>query len=228
MNHQLDNPVWNALITGNKNLVMGNDFVKFYPEDVSQFASLKVNTPENFHRLHNLFSDTQSNVILETTEEAIDPAPWKLNHTSPFLQMVFEKDLPYDGTSQFPIRQLGNKDIHLIQELVGLTHPGPFAQNTIALGHYEGIFDGERLVAMAGQRMHAAPYAEISAVCTHPEYLGRGYARQLIRNQIQRIRKSGEIPFLHVSATNTRALNIYENMGFVVRRQMYVHFLEYS
>ncbi|MFV0330762.1 MAG: GNAT family N-acetyltransferase [Dysgonomonas sp.] len=207
---------------------MGNEFVKFYPEEVSQFASLKANTPENFRQLHDLFSDTQSNVILETTEEAINPAPWKLNRTSPFLQMVFEGDLSYDYISQFPIRQLGSKDVYQIQELVSLTHPGPFAQNTIVLGHYEGIFDEDHLVAMAGQRMHTTPYAEISAVCTHPDYLGRGYARQLISSQIHRIKKAGETPFLHVSVANIRALSIYKNMGFVIRRQMYIHFLDYN
>ena len=48
------------------------------------------------------------------------------------------------------------------------------------MGQYLGIFDGDRLVAMAGERMTLAGFVEVSAVCTHPDYRGRGYAKQLV------------------------------------------------
>ena len=43
---------------------------------------------------------------------------------------------------------------------------------THELGDYFGVFEGGRLVAMAGERMDAAPWREISAVCTHPDVAG--------------------------------------------------------
>ncbi len=79
--------------------------------------------------------------------------------------------------------------------LTQLTNPGPFAARTIDFGHYYGIFEGDKLVAMAGQRLHAFEYAEISAVCTHPDHSGRGYARELLLHQLHRIQTAKNIPF---------------------------------
>jgi predicted GNAT family acetyltransferase len=73
---------------------------------------------------------------------------------------------------------------------------------------------------MAGQRLNPAPYAEISAVCTHPDYLGRGYAGKLLLNQAKRIKAASEIPFLHVKSENERAIKVYEKLGFVTRKEM--------
>ena len=76
---------------------------------------------------------------------------------------------------------------------------------------------------MAGQRLHPGNYAEISAVCTHPDYLGRGYARQLLLQQVQRIKANGETPFLHVRDDNERAINVYKSLGFEMRAQIYFY-----
>lgn len=75
---------------------------------------------------------------------------------------------------------------------------------------------------MAGQRLTPLPYAEISAVCTHSDYTGRGYAKLLMQQQANRIITEGNIPFLHVRADNTGAIAIYERMGFEKRSE--VHF----
>jgi predicted GNAT family acetyltransferase len=135
------------------------------------------------------------------------------------LQMVCET----------PARQVDFKDslatltkehVPAMLELTKLTNPGPFAQRTIEYGHYRGIFDGGQLVAMCGQRMNPKPYAEVSAVCTHPDHVGKGYAAQLIMYQVERIKAAGEIPFLHVLAKNERAVKLYESLGFKTRGRM--------
>ena len=90
----------------------------------------------------------------------------------------------------------------------------------------QGIFEGEKLVAMAGQRLHVFNYAEISAVCTHPDYLGRGYAKQLLIHQINRIKTASEIPFLHVRYDNDRAIKVYESLGFSTRREIYFYVIQ--
>jgi predicted GNAT family acetyltransferase len=82
------------------------------------------------------------------------------------------------------------------------------------LGAYFGCFDGDLLVAMAGERMHAGSLHEISGVCTHPDYLGRGMARQLMQTLIRRQVRRGETPFLHVMNDNHRARSLYERLGF--------------
>lgn len=87
------------------------------------------------------------------------------------------------------------------------------------------MFDGEQLVAMAGHRFQSGPYIEISAVCTHPDYLSNGYAKVLINSQIRKLCNAGNIPYLHVRADNHRAYGIYRKMGFVTRTEMIIYIL---
>src|SRR5207245_10762538 len=68
--------------------------------------------------------------------------------------------------------------------------------------------------AMASERLRLPGHSEISAVCTHPEYQGRGYASFLIKMLVEHIRSRGELPFLHVRSANTRAIQVYERLGF--------------
>ena len=83
-------------------------------------------------------------------------------------------------------------------ELATLTKPGPFGSRTHELGTYMGIRREGKLVAMAGERLKVPGYTEVSAVCTHPEHTGKGYARVLMTEIMRGIRDRGEIPFLHV------------------------------
>jgi predicted GNAT family acetyltransferase len=101
--------------------------------------------------------------------------------------------------------------------LTSLVYPAYFRPRTLEMGRYIGIYDGRRLAAMAGERMHAGPWREVSAVCTHPDYVGRGLARQLMDHLCADIRRRGEIPFLHVSFTNERAKTLYDRLGFAER-----------
>ncbi|SAL75472.1 GCN5-related N-acetyltransferase [Caballeronia choica] len=56
--------------------------------------------------------------------------------------------------------------------LAEITEPGPFNSRTNELGYFFGIREGGQLVAMAGERLTAGKYVEISAVCTHQEWPG--------------------------------------------------------
>jgi predicted GNAT family acetyltransferase len=98
--------------------------------------------------------------------------------------------------------------------LTALTKPGPFDKRTHELGRYVGIFREGKLVAMAGERLKVPGFTEVSAVCTHPEHAGRGYARVLMTEVMQGIWKRGEVPFLHVREDNAAAIKLYERLGF--------------
>jgi predicted GNAT family acetyltransferase len=101
--------------------------------------------------------------------------------------------------------------------LVALTEPGPFRPRTIDLGGYIGIFHDDELVAMAGQRLRPPGFCEISAVCTHPSARRRGYASVVTLQVAAGIIDRGERPFLHLAASNTAAMAVYERIGFEVR-----------
>ena len=101
--------------------------------------------------------------------------------------------------------------------LAQLTEPGPFGTRTRELGTFLGIRKEGKLVSMAGVRLHFPGFVEVSAVCTHPDHLGQGYAAELMLEVMARIRQGGEVPFLHVRQNNTRAIPIYERLGFKQR-----------
>lgn len=224
MEHVLDNPAWNALITGNKHLANGNEFCRYFDEDVSPFAGLQQISPDHLLLLHKMLPPNSVKLLVATHEMQI-PAEWKLLHYLKGIQMVYESDRELPDTSQ-AIKPLTLAHLPQMVALTQLTNPGPFAARTIAFGFYTGIFEGDELVAMAGQRLHAVPYAEISAVCTHPRHLGKGYARELLKYQVNRIRAAAGIPYLHVKHDNDRAINVYEHIGFSKRTDVHFYVLQ--
>jgi len=227
MNHPLNNPAWNALNTGNKNVAFGNEKAKFYQPEVSLFTGMPQSTTENFDELYKLTPDDGffGYVSMEPMEI---PAPWKIIQPMECYQMVCEGDVIERKSADATLVPLTTENVPAMLALTKLTNPGPFSTRTIELGHYRGIFDGDKLVAMAGQRMNPTPYAEISAVCTHPHHLGKGYAAQLLIYQARRIKAAGEIPFLHVLTTNTRAISVYESLGFMIRKKVVIYGIKKS
>ncbi len=222
MEHVLDNPAWNALISGNSNLSNGNDAVKYFAQDVSPFVGLKEDSIQNLKLLHSLIP--QELIVFISTKKMFFPAEWKVLQCLEGFQMIYENSKLFEEV-QMEIVPLEKKHVPQMLALTKLTNPGPFAERTIDFGYYHGIFDGEELVAMAGQRLHVFEYAEISAVCTHLNYLGKGYARQLLKYQINRIKAASEIPFLHVRNDNERAIRVYESLGFETRTQIFFYVL---
>ena len=141
------------------------------------------------------------------------PAGWRIEAETTMFRMVWDAATP--STDEIPDAvMLGPQHAAQALELTALTHPGPFGPRTIELGEYFGWFEGERLVAMAGERMHAGTLREVSGVCTHPDFQGRGFARRLMIKLIRRQMQRGETPFLHVMRDNIGAHRLYERMGF--------------
>ena len=63
-------------------------------------------------------------------------------------------------------------------------------------------------------------WAEISAVCTHPEWRGHGFASRLTRAVAAGIAARGDVPFLHAIAGNATAIRLYKELGFAHRRDI--------
>ena len=99
-------------------------------------------------------------------------------------------------------------------ELAKLTNPGPFGIRTPELGEYFGYFDGGRLIAMAGERLCADDLQEVSGICTHPDFQGRGLAKKLTLKLVHRQMQRGKTSFLHVMSHNEVAHGLYEKMGY--------------
>lgn len=224
MQHVLDNPAWNALISGNSQLSNGNDEVKFFDKEVSPFVGFKHNSDNDFQVLYDILPHSGPVGFVSTVEKEL-PQQWEMLQYIKCAQMVFH-NAAAPANANVELLPLTQAHVPQMLALTKLTNPGPFAPKTIEFGHYYGVFDDDKLVAMAGQRMHPSPYAEISAVCTHPDYLGRGYAKQLLLFHISRIIAAGDTPMLHVRYDNERAINVYESVGFAIRREMHFYIMK--
>ena len=218
MSHELDNPIYNALISGNNNFAKGIDNAMYFIEDMAAFAGLKDNSKADFDLLYQLSKDESLFVVFSIFPLQI-PEQWNLITSFEMCQMVFEgSEMPISKKEQFV--DLKEENVKEMKNLVELTKPGPFLDRTIEFGNYTGIFNKGKLVAIAGHRFNPAPYREISAVCTHPDYLGNGYASDLLQEQIKRITNRDEIPFLHVRIDNEGAIKLYQKLGFKIRTKM--------
>ncbi|MDB5753829.1 MAG: family N-acetyltransferase [Massilia sp.] len=141
------------------------------------------------------------------------PDGWRIDAEATMFRMVWNAALPTADLAPDAVA-LGSGHAAQALALATLCKPGPFGPRTIELGEYFGYFDGERLVAMAGQRMRAEGFTEISGVCTHPDYQGRGMARKLMAKLVHRQMERKERPFLHVMSSNEAAHQLYLRMGF--------------
>ena len=99
-------------------------------------------------------------------------------------------------------------------ELTSIAFPGFFRIRTCEMGDYFGIRHDGRLVAMCGERMNIGDYHEISGLCTHPDFRGRGYAGVLMMQLMRDHHNAGLQSYLHVSANNANAIALYERMDF--------------
>ena len=142
-------------------------------------------------------------------------AGWQVETETSMFRMVWAGPMPAVDEAPDAV-QLGCEHADQALELGTLTRPGPLGRRTVELGDYFGYFDGPRLVALAGERLFTGAFREISGVCTHPEFQGRGLARRLMLKLVRRQLLRREQPFLHVMCDNVTARRLYQRMGFEV------------
>ena len=215
--HELDNPFWTSLATRHAHLAQGGPLARRYPVAISPIAGMPDRKPENVAALEALYELGDNMAAAGPFVPAL-PANWEMLHESHLTQMIrFDTSPLPEGDVDTMV--LGPADVAEMQALVELTKPGPFRPRTIDLGTYLGIREAGRLVAMAGTRIWVGDFREVSAVCTHPDAQGHGYARALLGRVVNRILHAGETPFLHVESSRSRAIDIYVALGFTRRAE---------
>jgi ribosomal protein S18 acetylase RimI-like enzyme len=219
--HPLDNSVWKALSTRQSGLAESFGEARRFVPEISTLGAFVEPTDQGYDSLATLLAPGE--IVNLALEAPYQPRPgWSFVFGGPMLQMVHQGngaggERLADGKS---IIELGAADAAEMMELTTLTKPGPFAQRTHELGTYLGIRQDGKLIAMAGERLKIPGFTEVSAVCTHPEHAGKGYARILMAEIMRRIRDRGETPFLHVRESNGHAIALYEKLGFTKRVQL--------
>jgi len=220
----LNNPVWHALTNQHSAIALGNAWARRYQREIAGMGAVVTATEDAFHHLAALLASNEVIGLLGPQPPAGEP--WLLLRQIPIAQMVYAGPKVQPPNVQSAIASLSPADVPAMLKLVEITHPGPFQPRTIELGHYVGIWQDGMLAAMAGVRMHLPGYHELSAVCTHPAFQRRGYARQLILQLMSEIQSAGEVPFLHVSPDNSGAYTLYEALGFKQRAELALSLLK--
>ncbi|MFK0191837.1 GNAT family N-acetyltransferase [Kitasatospora sp. NPDC090308] len=212
--HVLDNPAWAALAGPHAHLAERRGRAARYPADVSPFTALADPAdPLAWQDLAALAGPPGSTTPV--TGAAAAPAGWEVLESGHGVQLVATALRTEPAPEAV---ELGPADVPEMLDLIARTRPGPFLPRTIALGRYLGLRRDGRLIAMAGERLHPPGWTEISAVCTDPDHRGRGHATRLVRAVAHGIEQRGDTPFLHAAADNTRAIALYESLGFTLRR----------
>ncbi len=226
--HPLDNPIWSALNTEQGHFSIGNSHARRFLPEIGPLSATCDQTTASYDALRRLVEPREMVVVF--LENPIEPPKgWSLPRSGRLDQMILSSSMAFKTASIPPeatLRRLTTADIPAMLELTALTEPGPFRQRTIELGAFWGIFHGDRLVSMAGQRLHLPQFIEISAVCTHPDARGRGYANQLLATVRNAILHRCKTPFLHVLSENDSAIRVYSAMGFALRHRLHFAVLQ--
>jgi predicted GNAT family acetyltransferase len=218
----LDNPIWYSLTTCHSHIAMGADIggglARRYPTDIGPLAAFQEPTVEAYADLARMVPEND-HVVLAFESSPILPQGWHaLREEAVVVQMIC-RAVPDKSPLAAMVEPLGPADFPEMMALASVTEPGPFREHTAQLGSFSGIRIQGRLVAMAGQRLAPTGFSEISAVCTHPDFRGHGYARSLVTEIARTIHANGCIPFLTSYDSNTGAIHIYEKVGFSLRRK---------
>jgi ribosomal protein S18 acetylase RimI-like enzyme len=223
---ELDNPVWWSLDGRQRALgdVSGRA-ARFDPE-ISPFGAFEERPlPSDWDDMASLVGPEGTVALIGSGDGVLDhPGGWTVTWESPGVQMVAERspvEPPFrpDGPGD-PVVPLGTEDVADMLALVAEARPGPFLSRTIEFGGYVGIRRQGRLVAMAGERLRPAGWADVSAVATHPGHRRQGLAERVILTVASAIADRGETPFLHAAAGNTNAIRLYESLDFTVRQRV--------
>lgn len=215
---ELDDPVGHSLRGRHSALARRAGNALTYQVGVATFAAVPADPDQaDWDDLARLLGHGELADLFSADVEA--PADWAPVFELAGFQMVLDQPLHASG----PVEVLDSGDVPDMTALVEATRPGPFWPRTVELGAFYGVRENGVLIAMTGERLQPSGWTEISTVCTAPQARGRGLAARVASAAAERILARGERPFLHVAASNTGAMRLYERLGFTVRRQVRFH-----
>lgn len=216
MEDKLDNPVWHSLNEAQESFSINYEGIKFYNPDYCPFGGavdieLAKRGISEYAKLTDSLFVVGEKPLLEDTlcikKELI------------CNQMLLESPIQLDLKEEIVLLE-DEKQKQELFDLVSLVQPGYFKKKTADLGRYFGIYKDDKLVAVSGERMQIHDFTEISAIVTHPNYTGNGYAKQLIKHTVDQIFQKNNTPCLHVLESNAHAIGLYERLGFLTRRKI--------
>lgn len=218
---ELDNPFWSSLRTRHRHLALGDDEVRRFPPEFAPFLGVAGTDTKVEDVLVPLLAPDETVLLLGVAPKLSDA--WCLRPLETLAQMACDAPIPLiDGPEIIELDETHRADV---LALVALVYPHYFRPRAMELGRYFGIYmpdeaGNTRLAAMIGERLGTDTHTEMSAICTHPDFTGRGYARRLTAFLSNDTLAQGRMPFLHVSYGNAHAKTMYERLGYRLRRDI--------
>jgi ribosomal protein S18 acetylase RimI-like enzyme len=212
----LDNPFWSSLHGRHRHLAQVAGEVARFPAAYAPFLGVANAGVDAADALASLVAPEESVYLLGVAPRA--PGGWHLEGFADLAQMACTSPIDViDGPDVIELTDVHRADV---LALTALVYPHYFRLRTMELGRYFGVYQDGRLAAMIGERLGTDAYQEMSAICTHPDFNGRGYARRLTALLTNDVLARGRTPFLHVSHANRRAKQLYEQLGYSLRRDI--------
>jgi ribosomal protein S18 acetylase RimI-like enzyme len=212
-----DNPVWLSLTTRQHAIAQGDGDARRYAPDVAPFVAIERDTPAARAAALALVAPGEEVCFIGVGPG--DLHGWTLLARDSIVQMHWDGRTRVDAQA-FDVVELGAADAPDMLALTQRVFPGYFRARTVELGRYLGVRAGGELVAMAGERLRATGYCEVSGVCTHPAHAGRGLAAALSTVVTLGIAARGERPYLHAGSGNVRARALYQRLGFELAAEL--------
>ena len=208
---KLDNPVWHSLNEAHRQFAVGDEELKFYLSNIAPFGGINSKDKQVLRKLDDCIQTDEPFFIIGNLPDA-PPENYTVHFELICAQMIQTEPIEVSATEE--IIYLNEVYNAPLTELVNQVQPGYFRKDTRLMGDYFGIFKEGKLVAVTGERMRMDDFVEISAVVTHPDFTGRGYAKQLVAYTVNKNLAAGAMTYLHVAASNTPAIALYEKLGF--------------
>ena len=216
MDSELDNPFWSSLRSRHRDIARVAGEAARFPAEFAPFLGVGHAGVDVDEALEALVAPGESVYLLGVAPRV--PAGWRLDAFADLAQMVCTSPIDLvDGPDIIALSEAHRDDV---LALTALVYPHYFRPRTMDLGRYFGIYQDGRLAAMIGERLGTDAFQEMSAICTHPDFNGRGYARRLTAMLSNDTLQRGRTPYLHVSHENLRAKQLYEQLGYRHRRDI--------
>jgi ribosomal protein S18 acetylase RimI-like enzyme len=214
------NPVWHALQTRHRHFAVSSGEACRYPADVAPFAAVATPSQSALQSLHSLLVPEEYVWLIGESYPSMPELRCVGNLEC--LQMVLREEVTPPSPAP-GIVPLSSANAPEMVALTDLAFPGFFRSRTCEMGSYYGVRSNGELIAMGGERITLDGYPEISGVCTHPAHRGKGYAANLIWHLVRNHRREALVSWLHVSAENHHAIELYLRLGFTVARKVKLH-----
>ncbi len=214
--HLLDNPIWSSLTTKHASFAVIQGSAGRYPPQVAPFAGVSAADPGVLSQLEVLINGGESVYFVGVAPEF--GAGWRVDSAFPIPQLVCATPaVVRSGPEAVPLTEAHRTDM---LALTALVFPGSSVRAPLRWGDISASTTGacsRRWPASACAWMgirKSVPSAHI------PEFIGRGYAQRLVALLVNAVLERGDTPFLHTHRENTRALALYDHLGFKIRTEV--------